>query len=477
MKTTKIVIKNLFGITETELDGSSVEISGTNGIGKTSVIDAIRYALTNASERDYIIRNGAAEGEIIVETDTGLVIDRKKRTGKADYKSVKENGREVSAPESFLSQFFTPLQLNPVAFTQMTKQEQNRIILDLIEFDWDLNWIKEQFGEIPSGVNYEQNILEVLNDIQAENGDYFQRRQELNRDIRNKRAFTADIAKDIPANYQAEKWETYDLGEGYKKLEKIREHNSRILRAKQFYEAYNGKLRGLQAEKEMAVSAAQKAISAEKESLLLQIEEFKKQIAINEEKLSGLGQALDNKIQLAESEYREKKAQLDSDTKLADEYAHMEEINTSDLETEINTAEKMKRHLNEYRRLKTLEEEIKTCTAESEELTRKIELARNLPGEILKTATIPVKGLTVENGIPLINGLPVSNLSEGEKLDLCIDVTISKPSALQIILIDGVEKLSNENRERLYAKCKEKGLQFIAARTTDSNEMVVTNLG
>ena len=364
MKTTKIAIKNLFGITETELDGSSVEISGTNGIGKTSVIDAIRYALTNASERDYIIRNGAAEGEIIVETDTGLVIDRKKRTGKADYKSVKENGREVSAPESFLSQFFTPLQLNPVAFTQMTKQEQNRIILDLIEFDWDLNWIKEQFGEIPSGVNYEQNILEVLNDIQAENGDYFQRRQDLNRDIRNKRAFTADIAKDIPANYQAEKWEAYDLGEGYKKLEKIREHNSRILRAKQFYEAYNGKLRGLQAEKEMAVSAAQKAISAEKESLMLKIEEFKKQIAINEEKLSGLGQALDNKIQLAESEYREKKAQLDSDTKLADEYAHKEEINTSDLETEINTAEKMKRHLNEYRRLKTLEEEIKTCTAE-----------------------------------------------------------------------------------------------------------------
>ena len=58
MKTTKIKIKNLFGITETELDGSSIEITGKKGTGKTSVIDSIRYALTNASDRDYIVKNG-----------------------------------------------------------------------------------------------------------------------------------------------------------------------------------------------------------------------------------------------------------------------------------------------------------------------------------------------------------------------------------------------------------------------------------
>jgi DNA repair exonuclease SbcCD ATPase subunit len=64
MKTTKIIIKNLFGIKEMQLDGSSIEMRGTNGVGKTSIIDAIRYALTNNSERDYIIKNGESEGEI-----------------------------------------------------------------------------------------------------------------------------------------------------------------------------------------------------------------------------------------------------------------------------------------------------------------------------------------------------------------------------------------------------------------------------
>ncbi len=477
MKTTKIKIKNLFGITETELDGSSVELSGTNGIGKTSVIDAIRYALTNSSDRDYIIRNGATEGEIIVETDTGITIARKKRTDKADYKSVKENGKEVNAPENFLSQFFTPLQLNPVAFTQMSKQEQNRIILDLIEFDWDLNWIKEQFGEIPTGVNYEQNILQVLNDIQSEKGDYFLCRQDVNRDIRNKTAFVEDIAKDIPSGYQADKWETYNLGEHYKKLEQMKEYNSRIMRAKQFLEAHNGKLRGLEADKEMSITAAEKALTAEKETLTAEIEKFKQEIAVREERLANLGKTLESKKQVIEAEYREKVAKLDSDTQVANEYAAKEPVDTAELEADINTAEEMKKHLNEYKRMKDLQSEIEVCKKESEELTRKIELARSLPGEILKTATIPVAGLTVENGIPLINGLPVSNLSEGEQLDLCVDVTISKPSALQIILIDGAEKLSDKNRERLYQKCKDKGLQFVATRTTDSDEMVVTNLG
>lgn len=62
MKLTKIKIKNLFGIKEYEADGQSVELSGRNGAGKTSVIDAIRLALTNRSDREYIVRDGDTDG-------------------------------------------------------------------------------------------------------------------------------------------------------------------------------------------------------------------------------------------------------------------------------------------------------------------------------------------------------------------------------------------------------------------------------
>lgn len=476
MKTTRIHIKNLFGISETELDGRSIEVTGSNGVGKTSIIDSIKYALTNDSSRDYVIKNGESEGEIFIETDTGLTIDRKKRVNQADYKNIRQDGKPVQSPEAFVRELFTPLQIDPVRFTQMSRQEQNRIILDLIEFDWDLNWIKEKFGEIPQGVDYQQNILQVLNDIQSEKGVYFQTRQDINREIRNKTAFISDIAKDIPQGFQAEKWEAYDLSEAYTKITKAQEYNSRIERAKLFKDSYDNKVRGFQAEMEIAVSNLKSAIAAEREQLTSEIERKKAEIKAAEDKLNSLSDKIADKTKIFESEYREKVAKLDSDIKVADEYTGKQLVDISAMQAEVKTAEEMKKHLNEYKRMKSMQNELETLEEHSKALTSKIELARELPGEILKTATIPVKGLTVKDGIPLINGLPVSNLSEGEQLQLCVDVALSKPNSLQIILIDGAEKLSEKNRLALYEKCKEKGLQFIATRTTDNDDLEVTYL-
>lgn len=476
MKTTRIHIKNLFGISETELDGRSIEVTGSNGVGKTSIIDSIKYALTNDSSRDYVVKNGESEGEIFIETDTGLTIDRKKRVNQADYKNIRQDGKPVQSPEAFVRELFTPLQIDPVKFTQMSRQEQNRIILDLIEFDWDLNWIKEKFGEIPQGVDYQQNILQVLNDIQSEKGVYFQTRQDINREIRNKTAFISDIAKDIPQGFQAEKWEAYDLSEAYTKITKAQEYNSRIERAKLFKDSYDNKVRGFQAEMEIAVSNLKSAIAAEREQLTSEIERKKAEIKAAEDKLNSLSDKIADKTKIFESEYREKVAKLDSDIKVADEYTGKQLVDISAMQAEVKTAEEMKKHLNEYKRMKSMQDELETLEEHSKALTSKIELARELPGEILKTATIPVKGLTVKDGIPLINGLPVSNLSEGEQLQLCVDVALSKPNSLQIILIDGAEKLSEKNRLALYEKCKEKGLQFIATRTTDSDDLEVTYL-
>ena len=476
MKITKIIIKNLFGIKEAALDGRSVELSGPKGSGKTSALDAIRYALTNRSDRDYIIHQGADEGEIIIETDTGLSIDRKARTAKADSIRVRDGNMLQTRPAEFLSGIFTPLQLNPVAFTQMPRQEKNRVILSLIDFSWDMKWIEQQFGEIPKGVDYSKHILEVLSDIQAENGIYFQSRQNLNRDIRNKQAFIADIAKDIPPKYDAAHWENYPVSDKYRELERIREANSRIERARSFRSGFDAKKRGLEADRDMEIAAIRQDISHERENLSSDIARLQAQMDAAKDKLSRLDSRQKEREELERAHFREAVAKLERDMGVADQYAEQEIQDTSVLSAELDEAERMRGHLNEYRRMVDMQAEVLDLSERSQALTDKIELARELPATILAQASIPVEGLTVKDGVPLIRGLPISNLSDGELLELCVDITVSRPGQLGIILVDGAERLDKDSRERLYAKCKAKGLQLIATRVTDSEEMEVVEL-
>ena len=476
MRITSIKIRNLFGIKEYEQDGSSVELSGTNGIGKTSVIDAIRYALTNKSDRDYIVRKGETEGEILIETDTGLRINRKSRTNQADYKSVKQNGAEIGSPEAFLRDIFTPLQLNPIEFMEMDKKKQNATILDMIEYDWDINKIKEWFGEIPSWVSYDQNILQILDDIQSEKGEYFMHRQDINRDIRNKKAFIEDIAQGIPAGYDVEKWKAASTSDIYHEIEQIRSDNRMIEKAQMLKDARDSKIRSFEADKEIAKSALDTEFSNRSHQIEQDILKLNNQIKALQTEQEGLAAKKQDKLALIEQKYKTDVTKYDAEVAEYASYIGKEKKDVSGLVKDAEYMEKMKGHINEYERMIDLQKEVEDLSAESSDLTNKIEKARTLPGEILQNCSIPIEGLTVENGIPLINGLPVSNLSEGEKLDLCIDVSIQKPNGLQIILIDGAEKLSTGLREKLYKKCKEKGLQFIATRTTDDTAMTVVEL-
>lgn len=476
MRIVKLKIRNLFGISELEAGGNSIELIGKNGAGKSSVIDAVKYALTNKSDRKYIVRNGETEGEVLIETDSGLRINRKVRTNQADYKSVKNNGVEVNSPETFLKDIFTELQLNPVEFMNMTEKQQNAIILDMIEYDWDMSKIKEWFGEIPAWVSYDQNILCVLNDIQSEKGDYFTERTDINRDIRNKKAFVEDIAATIPAGYNLEKWEKASAGEIYQKIERIRKENEEIQKAKSLLDERDSKVRKFEADREIKRAALTTEFGNRKAQIDKDILQLQEQIKALQAEKDGLEERLADKLSLAEQEYKANVARYDAEVENYKEYRDKEVVDVSELVTQANEIEKMKSHINEYKRMLSLKDEIGALEKQSKILTDRIEKARTLPGEILADCRIPIAGLTVKDGTPLINGLPISNLSDGEKLDLCIDVAIQNPKGLQIILIDGVERLSTEWKERLYQKCKEKGLQFIAARTTDDDVMAVMEL-
>ena len=478
MKITKLQIENLYGIEQLELDGKSVELTGTNGAGKSSVLDAIRLALTNNSKRKYVVKNGETEGRVLVKLDDGTTIDRKKRTDKSDYKSIKdEHGNEINSPETFLKDIFTPLQLEPVEFLSMNEKEQNRILLNLIEFNRDKkDFINEKFGEIPSWVNYDESILEILNQLQAKEGQYYQTREDINRQIRSGLAVINDIAKDIPEGYDESKWRNYTLSDKYEELSRLKTHNANIDKSIAYKENYENAVNALKAKLDSSLAMINNNKADRKRAINANIADLKMKITLLEKDLENVDNEFLVDENKAKADYEQELAKLSSNIEIAYEWIVKPKVVTEDLENELKVAEEMKGHLNEYDRMTEMQVRVDGLSVTSQALTDKIELARNLPGEILKEANIPVKNLTVENGVPLVNGLTISNLSEGEKLMLCVDVTLSNPNSLKLILIDGVERLSETNRNELYKICKEKGLQCIATRTTDNKELTIIEL-
>lgn len=476
MKITKLKIRNLFGIKEFDSNGGSVELDGKNGVGKSAVIDAIKYALTNRSNREYLIRNGESEGEVLIETDTGLRINRKPRINKADYKSIRQGNDPAEKNESFLREIFTPLQLNPVEFAGMDTNEQNRIILDLVDFKWDLNWIKEQFGEIPPDVNYEQNILRVLFDIQRDEGYYFLTRQDINREARNKTAFIQEIGATLPPNYDAKKWEGVNLGDIYKQIETIRNKNEQVEKAKNMVKGRDGRLRQFQADLEIQKSTIDRETTFTRNGLEKEITALEAKIKEHRTILANLEEKKADKLTVAQKTYEAAVGELEGEVRQYEDLAKQEIASFAKLDEEAANVEKMKSHVNEFNRMVGLMDDVLSLEKQSDALTAKIEKARTLPGEILANSNIPIAGLTIKDGVPLINNLPVANLSEGEKLDLCISIAVEKEGALQLVLIDGIERLATEKRETVYAKLKDKGVQFIATRTTDDDELTVIEL-
>jgi chromosome segregation ATPase len=127
--------------------GNVVQITGANGSGKSSVLDAILWALAGLKGADKEpIRQGETSARI--RLDLGDVIVTRKFTPSGSTLKVEaSDGAVFPSPQGLLDSLLGALSADPLAFTRLTPTEQRRQLGDLVGLTAELTALDAQRAE------------------------------------------------------------------------------------------------------------------------------------------------------------------------------------------------------------------------------------------------------------------------------------------------------------------------------------------
>jgi len=247
LKIKTIKITNFLGIDELNYNpGNLTVIEGEKGSGKSSILEGIETAITNTRRRTEVIKHGNDEATLFIQTDTGLEVDRKIRTGKADYLKLRQQGQGVKSTETELRKFINGDIFRPLDFINLDAKKQTEIILGMIKMQYSDEEIIAWFGrdDILSGINTDKHLLQVLKDIEVAN---FKQREEVNREINLFKGQVKGIESELPANYDGEEWKAKKVQDFYNKVSDAQKVNNYIDEAERLTAGISEKIDALTA--------------------------------------------------------------------------------------------------------------------------------------------------------------------------------------------------------------------------------------
>lgn len=506
---------------------------GPKGAGKTSVIEAIEKTFTNKSRRTEIIKHGEEEATLFVELDDGMEVDRRLRSEKGDYLKVRKADEGVPSTEKFLRTLVNGHIFRPLDWVNLSVKEQTKSLLSMLKIDWSEQDIINWFGDLVDDIDYSQHILLILKNIEQKyyktreevnrevkelkgridalyeelppeyNGEewrsvkiqeYYKKvseAQEINKLI--------EMAKSIQENFNNTVETIKAKGEKQKAnitltfKENKEDINDIIALAKNKIERANNFIANSNNTLEVELSKLDNQLESEyqdllqkyamlkdqkKRDILTAVEEQKEIIAINNNKISAKEQELRGLDEKEESEKLAVDEKVNSEIekeeiRIGKAASYLKEntlIDIEPLQAEADRVTEMVGYLRDWDRIAEIRDgSLSSKQAYANELTSKIDKARNLPGELLKTAKMPIDGISVDvEGRVRINGTLIDGLSSGERLELAMKVAKAQAGELKIICLDGWEKINEKAQQELLEKMTNDEYQYFITLVTDT---------
>ena len=436
-KILQLGLQNIRNIRVVEIDANGkplIQITGKNGAGKSTILDAIWYTFAGLtampSRKADLVRRGAERLKISVKMGDGtkqpFTITRTMGTeGNPPTLAIEPSVHKEAglSPQKYLDELFGALTFDPLAFAQMDTKGQ---IVELkktsnIKLDFDALAAQDEadkktrhgIGQQSDLLNGQLKGMTVLEGLPREKVDTAPIVTQLNR--------AADLNRAAQETFRAKQ----DLG----------------------------------------AKAAHTGV--DKQHKATEVETHRQAIRMIEEQLRAAkakeGTLLRELDELTAQHKREEKAFQDAPAG--------EPVDVGMLTIELQAAERTNRAIDqraEYDRIKKLKAE---KDAEYDKLSRAIEDRAEKRRTAVANAKIPVEGLTFDENDVRLNGIPIKQLSEGQQLRIATQIGMAANPKLRVLCIRHGEALDEDGIKAISELAKANDFQVWMARVDTSGKV------
>ena len=433
MKILGMVAENFKKIRVVEITpkGKMIQITGKNGQGKTSVLDAIWAALEGAKAMpEKPVRKGAERARI--KLDLGdLVVTRTIAAGGTSTLVVEnKTGVKLSSPQSVLDKLLGDLSFDPCAFIEMKPKQQIEELRKVAKISYDVDAAAA-----------------------ANKADYDER-TAVNRDVERLKIEVASITvqEGLPKDKVDEAPILAELSEVDKKNAQARE--AEHAKALKLAQVDRHKRDHSQTQEEID-QLEEKATSIEK-----LIAESKKQLEETREQISGLEKAKKGISNLIIH------VQRDYDATPAPTFVEVSEVSAK-----LQQAQLVNREIEKRSRRDALQAQLNEKRRQADQLTRAIEDREEKKRAAVREAKMPIEGLTFDEEQVLYNGIPIEQLGEGEQIRISASIAMAANPELRVIRIMRGESMDEDALAILAMMAEQNDFQIWMARVDSSGKV------
>ena len=399
MKINSLQIENVKRIKAVKIEPTAnglTVIGGKNNQGKTSVLDAIAWALGGERFRPSDPqRNGSVlPPNLHIVMDNGLVVDRK---GKNSTLTVTDP-RGNKAGQSLLNEFVETLALDLPKFMEASGKEKANTLLKILGVGDQLEELERQESSI-----YNERL--TIGRI-ADQKEKFAKEQ----------IYYVDAPKDLIS--------PSDL------IQEQQEILARNAQRQQWKKNYDN-------------------ILNEINIMTQKTEEYERVAREGREKI----RELEEKLKAAAKSPKE--LQMESTEELEASIANVEEINR-----------KVRANLDKSK----AEDDAKMYRDQYSELTDQLTQVRLKKVELLKSARLPLPGLSVEDGELTYQGQKWDNMSGSQRLMVSTAIVRQLNPKCGFVLLDKLEQMDVDTLQEFGLWLEQEGLQAIATRVSTGDE-------